>query len=157
MASKSVHADDIAMKGGGYYSLATRDTKDVIDTATPLVLTAIERLAPGNDVGVFTMTDMGCADGGASIGMVRAALERVRALAPTRPIQIVYTDQIRNDYNALFQITHGATETESFLPVIEERQEIMDDYYNGYEATVYDNPEVHGMDYVDAYMSVIKS
>ncbi len=120
MASKSIHADDIAMKGGGYYSLATRGAKDVIDTATPLVLKAIERMALGNDVGVFTMTDMGCADGGTSIGMVRAALEKVRALAPLRPIQVVYTDQIRNDYNALFQTIHGATEIESYLTAIED-------------------------------------
>ncbi|MFQ6023524.1 MAG: SAM-dependent methyltransferase [Acidiferrobacterales bacterium] len=108
------------MKGGGYYSLATRGAKDVIDTATPLVLRAIERMAPGGDVGVFTITDMGCADGGTSIGMVRAALERVRALAPSRPIQMVYTDQTRNDYNALFQIIHGATEIKSYLTAIED-------------------------------------
>jgi hypothetical protein len=120
MAIKSVHADDVAMKGGGYYSLATRGAKDVIDTAIPLVLKAIDGMAPASDAGVFTMSDMGCADGGTSIDMVRAALQKVRALAPSRPIQIVYTDQIRNDYNALFQIIHGATETESFLPAIED-------------------------------------
>ncbi|MFQ5938415.1 MAG: SAM-dependent methyltransferase, partial [Acidiferrobacterales bacterium] len=119
MAIKSVHADDVAMKGGGYYSLATRGAKDVIDTATPLVLAAIERIAPSKEHGVFTIMDMGCADGGTSIGMLRTALEKVRALAPSQPIQIVYTDQIRNDYNALFQIVHGTTETESFLPASE--------------------------------------
>ena len=119
MATKSVHADDVAMKGGGYYSLATRGAKDVIDTAIPLVLRAIDAMAPASDAGVFTMSDMGCADGGTSINMVRAVLEKVRALALSRPLQIVYTDQTFNDYNALFRIIHGATEIESYLKAVE--------------------------------------
>ncbi len=41
MASKSSDTSDVAMKGGGYYSLSTIGAKHVIDHATPLVLGAI--------------------------------------------------------------------------------------------------------------------
>lgn len=91
------------MKGGGYYSLATKGAKDVIDRATPLVLDAIERIGSGQDGQAFTIADMGCADGGTSIGMLRAAVSAFQAKDRHRPILIVYTDQTRNDYNALFQ------------------------------------------------------
>ena len=55
---------EVAMRGGGYYSLATAGARDVIDAATPLVLKAIDSLTPGS--GPFTISDMGCADGGTS-------------------------------------------------------------------------------------------
>src|SRR5262249_51751463 len=89
----------IAMKGGGYYSLATLGAKHVIDGATPLVLEAIGRMPDG--AGNFTMTDMGTADGGTSLDLVAAVIEAVRARWPGREIAIVHTDQPRNDFNAL--------------------------------------------------------
>jgi indole-3-acetate O-methyltransferase len=92
-----------AMKGGGYYSLATVGAKHVIDGATPLVLEALAAMAPERAKGLFTMADMGCADGGTSLAMVEASLRAVRKAAPERPIAMVYTDQPTNDYNALFQ------------------------------------------------------
>ena len=41
MNEKSSRASDMAMKGGGYYSLATTGAKDVINAAIPLVLEAV--------------------------------------------------------------------------------------------------------------------
>jgi len=111
-------ADDIAMKGGGYYSLATIGAKHVIDAATPLVLEAVAAMDLA-EADVFTMSDMGCADGGTSIDMVAEVLRRVREAHPGISLAIVYSDQPRNDYNALFQIVHGLTEIESQLPAIE--------------------------------------
>ena len=107
-------ADDIAMRGGGYYSLATIGAKHVIDAATPLVLAAIAEIAlpKGRP---FTLGDFGCADGGTSIDMVRAVLEAVRARDAELPIAVVYSDQPRNDFNALFQILNGGTPIESYL------------------------------------------
>ncbi|MGA8259297.1 MAG: hypothetical protein WB783_03705 [Arenicellales bacterium] len=104
---------DVAMKGGGYYSLATKGAKDVIDAATPLVLDAIDRMRLATQERPFVFSDMGCADGGTSLDMVRTAARKVRAAAPGREVCIVYTDQPRNDYNALFQIVHGLTGGES--------------------------------------------
>ncbi len=108
MSEDAAQARDIAMKGGGYYSLSTRGAKDVIDAATALALDAVAGMEL-DPVEVFTLADMGCADGGTSIDLVRAVLEAVRARRPALPLAVVYSDQPRNDYNALFQILHGGS------------------------------------------------
>jgi SAM-dependent methyltransferase len=115
MNVESSQASDLAMKGGGYYSLSTKGAKDVIDAATPLVLQAIEAMDPAGGGGPFTMADMGCADGGTSLSMVKAAIAALRARAPERPFAMVYTDQPRNDYNALFQTVHDSVGGETPL------------------------------------------
>ncbi len=40
---------------------------------------------------------------------------------------------------------------------LDERREIIDRYYSTYETMVRDDPEGHGMDYVHAYMAVVKA
>lgn len=107
-------AENITMSGGGHYSLATIGAKDVIDAATPMVQAAIAQM-PLSELSEFCLTDMGCADGGTSLDMVRAALSGVRSRNPNLPIRIVYADQPRNDYNALIQIVHGLTEFNSWI------------------------------------------
>ena len=107
MTGKISQASDMAMKGGGYYSLATIGAKDVIDAATRLVLEAIGKMDLAGNA-AFALADMGCADGGTSIDMVRGAIAAVRERMPGKPIAIYYTDQPRNDYNALFEIVNGA-------------------------------------------------
>lgn len=119
MPEPSGHAADIAMKGGGYYSLATIGAKDVIDAVTPMVLEALSAMDLRGLSG-FTMSDMGCADGGTSIDMVGKVLSEVRRLAPALPLSMVYSDQPGNDYNTLFQILRGATEIRSPLPEIDD-------------------------------------
>ncbi len=89
MSRTKTTARDIAMKGGGYYSRATAGAKDVIDGATTMVLEAIAAMDIPDDGSLFTMVDMGCADGGTSIGMVGTVLREVRQRAPSRPIQMV--------------------------------------------------------------------
>jgi hypothetical protein len=108
------------MRGGGYYSTATKGAKDVIDGATPLVLDAIRRMPDASGSSPFTLTDMGCADGGTSIDMVRQATLAVRARWSRRPIVVVYADQPRNDYNALFHLIHGLTPIPTYLDEIED-------------------------------------
>jgi hypothetical protein len=108
------------MLGGGYYSTATRGANDAIDGATPLVLAAIHRLPEADPARPFTLTDMGCADGGTSLELVRQAVGAVRARWPRRPIVVVYTDQPRNDYNSLFQLVHGLTPIPTYLDECED-------------------------------------
>lgn len=103
------------MSGGGVYSLATRGAKDVIDHATPLVVDAVGKALRTARGASFRMTDMGCADGGTSLDMVRRAIGAVRRLAPRLPFEITYVDQPRNDYNALVGIVHGLTRFKSYL------------------------------------------
>jgi hypothetical protein len=47
--------------------------------------------------------------------MVRQALAYLREQAPQRPLTMIYSDQPRNDYNALFRIIHGLTGFNSYL------------------------------------------
>lgn len=99
----------IAMKGGGYYSLATQGARHAIDAAIPLTLDAIKAM-PLAGSGAITMSDMGCADGGTSLELVRAAAGALRARCPDRPLQLVYTDLPRNDYSQVFQLAQGLTD-----------------------------------------------
>ena len=117
MANPTAHADNITMSGGGVYSLATIGAKDVIDLATPRVLTAIESmLTPrAKDDQHWCFSDMGCADGGTSLDLWRTVIAKLRETDP-RDIQIVYADQANNDFNALVKILHGLTDFDSYLP-----------------------------------------
>jgi len=119
MAESTLQAVDVAMRGDGYYSAVTKGAKDAIDSATPLVLEAIRRLPDWDTSAPFTLTDMGCADGGTSLDLVRQAITAVRDRWPRRPICIVYTDQPRNDYNSLFHLIHGLTPLPSYLDEVE--------------------------------------
>src|SRR5260370_36540029 len=111
---------NVAMWHGGRYSTANRGAKEVIDGATPLVLDAIRRMPDTTTSSPFTLTDMGCADGGVSIEMIRRVAAAVRARWPLRPIVVVYADQPRNDYNSLFHLIHGLTPAPTYLDEIED-------------------------------------
>jgi len=113
MSSTTSHSDNITMAGGGLYSLATIGAKHVIDAATPMVTGAIDAM----DLGAldrFTVSDMGCADGGTSLEMVRTAIGKVRGRTQI-PINVVYADQTGNDYNALCQTVYGHTPFTTWL------------------------------------------
>lgn len=101
--------DFMAMKGAGYYSRATLGAKHVMDNAAGLILDALAANPPADDGTVFQITDMGAADGGTSLGMLARVIAAVRAAAPSRPIQVTYTDLPSTDYRALFQNVHGLT------------------------------------------------
>lgn len=111
--------DFMAMKGAGYYSKATIGAKHVMDNAAGLILDALERMDPPDNGQIFTVTDMGCADGGTSIDMIGTVLKEVRRRCPSRPIQMIYTDLPRNDFSQLFQIVHGLTDIKSYLADID--------------------------------------
>jgi len=111
----------VAMTAGGAYSLATRGAKDVIDGAWPLVREAIERI-PDRPDRPFTLSDMGTADGGTSLEMIGDAIGAIRERFPARDVQIVYTDQPRNDYNAIFRMVHGLTGQTSYIDRFENVQ-----------------------------------
>lgn len=111
---------NVAMRGGGYYSAVTKGALDVIRGATPLVLDVIGRLPDPDGSIPFIVTDMGCADGGTSLDLMRQIITSVRDRWPQRSICIVYTDQPRNDYNSLFHIIHGLTPHPSYLDEFED-------------------------------------
>ncbi len=120
LSGSNAQADDITMSGGGLYSLATKGAKDVIDHGTPLVIDAIDALKLNPNLREFRMSDMGCADGGTSLSMIEAALNQVRKHANEASISVVYSDQPRNDFNALVSIVHDLTDFDSYLKRIDE-------------------------------------
>ena len=103
------------MSGGGLYSLATCGAKDVIDIATPRVLAAIDDMDIVDNCNRFVMADIGCADGGTSLDMVRRVIAQVRQRAPAVKMTVIYADQTANDFNALINIVHGRTRFESWF------------------------------------------
>ncbi|MBV9567822.1 MAG: hypothetical protein JO172_06760, partial [Hyphomicrobiales bacterium] len=104
----------MAMKGAGYYSKATTGARDVINLAIPLIIGAIDRMELTDDGTRLRVADMGCADGGTSMGMWREVLGHLRRKFPSRPVEIVYTDLPRNDFSQLFRTIHNQTDIESY-------------------------------------------
>ncbi len=112
------HPENVSMRVGGVYFEAARGAMDVIGAAAPLVLESIRSMEMPRDC--FTLCDMGCADGATSLAMIRAAIEAVRARAPSLPVCVVHADQPLNDYNALMRTVHGLTGVESFVSAFDE-------------------------------------
>ncbi len=111
----SGHSEGITMSGGGLYSLATIGAKHVIDAATPMVLDAIDKLPQDSMRSGFTFSDMGTADAGTSMSMITAVVDAVAARAPGAPVTVIYSDQPRNDFNALIANVYGLGSYESYL------------------------------------------
>lgn len=111
--SDNEQADNITMSAGGLYSLATLGAKHVIDKATPRVLDAVTSMDI-NQENHWCFSDMGCADGGTSLDLWRAVIDRTR-MHSRKDIQIVYADQVFNDFNALVRILHGQTSFKAYL------------------------------------------
>lgn len=110
----------MAMKGAGYYSKATTGAKEVIDLGAPLIRDAIDRMGLKDDGSSFRAADMGCADGGTSVDMWRNVLGHVRAVRPTKPIEMFYCDLPRNDFSQVFRMVHGQTDIKSYYGEIPE-------------------------------------
>lgn len=115
MSQQHAQADNITMSSGGLYSLATLGAKDVIDKATSRVLSALSSVPPPVKNAHWCFSDMGCADGGTSLDLWRSVIQSIRENSDS-DIQIVYADQVFNDFNALAKILHGHTVFDSYLP-----------------------------------------
>ncbi len=114
MTQQGETAGFMAMKGAGYYSKATTGARDAINLAAPTITGAVARMGLKDEGGAFRAADLGCADGGTSIGMWKEVLADVRARIPSRAIEIVYTDLPRNDFSQLFKTVHGQTDIETY-------------------------------------------
>ncbi len=116
-------ADDtsrfMAMKGAGYYSQATVGARNVITGAIPVVESALAAQDLAAQTSAFSLTDMGCADGGTSLDMWGDVIRDLREQFPDHPIQLTYTDLPKNDFSQLFQIVHGQTDLPAYAPGID--------------------------------------
>ena len=107
MPGKPDSLQNITMSGGGAYSLATRGAEDVINSATQIVLEALDSINISENQHLFTFSDMGTADGGTSLKMVEKLIRSLQKKAPGININIVYADQPKNDFNGLVQTVMG--------------------------------------------------
>ena len=117
MAGDVSDAPVITMRGAGYYSDNTVGAKAVIEAAGEHVAEALSamNLAAMNLAAMdlaaaeqpFAIADMGAADGGTSLDLIRRTVATVRAASPSRPITVTYTDLPFNDFSVLFRRLHG--------------------------------------------------
>lgn len=99
--------------GSGTYTAATKGCFDVIKRCEPLVREALDlvlavRATNGTaNVTPFAIADLGTADGGTSLPLLRAVVKAVRAAEPAAPILVHYEDQSQNDWQSLFKLVGG--------------------------------------------------
>lgn len=90
------------------------NTNDV-SQSQPHVMSALAKLdlsAPGH----LQLADFGTADGGTSMYLMRAIIDKVRSEHADKEVVIVYEDQPTNDFKPLFLMTQGIMEgPESYL------------------------------------------
>ncbi len=96
-----------SMKGGGYYSQATRGAKDVIDNASGMLTDAVAAVPEPPSARAVQIADYGAADGGTSKRAIRNAVAALRARFPARQILVTYTDLASNDFSTLFKSMQG--------------------------------------------------
>ena len=115
MSSQTEKLQNITMSSGGVYSLTTRGAEDVINAATPMLLSALDSMNILKNQDSFTFSDMGTADGGTSLKMVEKFINALRRIVPEININIVYADQPKNDFNGLVQTVLGLGHFSSYL------------------------------------------
>ncbi|MDP6432397.1 MAG: SAM-dependent methyltransferase, partial [SAR324 cluster bacterium] len=115
MSSQTEKLQNITMSSGGVYSLTTRGAEDVINAATPMLLSALDSMNISKNQDSFTFSDMGTADGGTSLKMVEKLINALRRIVPEININIVYADQPKNDFNGLVQTVLGLGHFSSYL------------------------------------------
>ena len=103
------------MAGDGVYSLATRGAEDVINKSIPLAIDALNSISISEEMGNFTFSDMGTADGGTSLKLVEKLIHSIREKSPKLDINIIYSDQPKNDFNSLVQTVLGLGHFPSYL------------------------------------------
>ncbi|XP_076457432.1 uncharacterized protein LOC143291452 [Babylonia areolata] len=91
-------------QGSGHYgNTLGQQGSQIGSSSTDLILTLLD-LLPVNKEGVFTFADYGTNDGYSSMPLVSSVIRRLRENHGEEfPIQIIYEDQEKNDFNSLFK------------------------------------------------------
>ncbi|XP_023930208.1 gibberellic acid methyltransferase 1 [Lingula anatina] len=95
-------------EGSGFYSDNNIGCFNVIDAATPMVLSALDKVPVKDLDAPFIIADFGTADGGTSMFLLKKMIALLRKkYGKDLPVQVVYEDQPVNDFKSLFLRTHG--------------------------------------------------
>ncbi|XP_031574718.1 probable S-adenosylmethionine-dependent methyltransferase At5g37970 isoform X1 [Actinia tenebrosa] len=93
--------------GSGFYSTRSIANRQVVKTATPLVLRELDAMALEKQ-SVVTLVDYGTADGGISMDLIYACVKAIREKYGAKlPINVIYEDQPVNDFTSVFLRTQG--------------------------------------------------
>ncbi|XP_031554663.1 probable S-adenosylmethionine-dependent methyltransferase At5g37970 [Actinia tenebrosa] len=93
--------------GSGYFSTRSIANRQVVKTATPLVLRELDAMALEKQ-SVVTLVDYGTADGGISMDLIYACVKAIREkYGAELPINVIYEDQPVNDFTSVFLRTQG--------------------------------------------------
>jgi len=97
--TQSIHLP-VGQDGEGEYSAATKGCFDVIDTATPLVLTEIAQQSERDSgASAYHIADYGTADGGTSLGLLSKMVNAVRERgSKDKEVVLHYEDQATNEW-----------------------------------------------------------
>merc|ERR1719191_228912 len=98
------------MQGSGFYSEATKGCFQVFARLRPEVLKACEEMLERRRIGKdfttpFRIFDLGTADAGTSLPLIRECVAMIRGASQTMPIEIIYEDQPGNDWQSVFART----------------------------------------------------
>ncbi|KAK7106981.1 hypothetical protein V1264_014978 [Littorina saxatilis] len=90
--------------GSGYYGDTLGQTiSGNVSSSEPLILSLLDTI-PVHQGQVFTIGDYGTNDGHSSMSVISSMISQLREKhGESLPIQIVYEDQERNDFNSLFR------------------------------------------------------
>lgn len=111
MAESNVHKP-VGEDGKGEYTAATKGCFDVINAATPEILSSVESLQIQDDGTPFVIADYGTADGGTSLGLMCRIISCVRSKQPGKEISIIYEDQPANEWKSVFNHAYGMIQVE---------------------------------------------
>lgn len=102
----------VGKDGEGLYTASTKGCFDVIDTATPLIMDEIKKMAVqpfGSPA--FHIADYGTADAGTSLGlltkMVKGVREKDKNDDDSREVVLHYEDQLTNEWQSVFRHVLG--------------------------------------------------
>jgi len=106
--TQSIHLP-VGQDGEGEYSAATKGCFDVIDTATPLVLTEIAQQSERDSgASAYHIADYGTADGGTSLGLLSKMVNAVRERgSKDKEVVLHYEDQATNEWQSVFNHVLG--------------------------------------------------
>eukprot|EP01138_Halocafeteria_seosinensis_P003651 gb/GECG01003730.1/.p1 GENE.gb/GECG01003730.1/~~gb/GECG01003730.1/.p1 ORF type:complete len:146 (+),score=21.22 gb/GECG01003730.1/:1-438(+) len=93
------------MRGGGFYTKATKGCFDVIANAKDMVMEQMEKATIPEGKEPFTIMDLGTADGGTVMYLMKDILDKLRSRDPSKEAVIIYEDQPTNDFKPLFLMT----------------------------------------------------
>ncbi|KAK7504087.1 hypothetical protein BaRGS_00004819 [Batillaria attramentaria] len=95
--------------GSGHYGKTLgQNSRAIVDGSIELIIPRLDKIPVPDRKGVFIIADYGTNDGYSSMTLMQKLIERLRKThGEDLPIQVLYEDQEKNDFNSLFNRLQG--------------------------------------------------